>query len=96
MMEQPQQHPADMIHMFLLSLGKEQNVIEINKHKDIQHFSEDTIDQGRKNSGGVGESRWHHQVLIVDTRGVEDCFPLVPLTDPNVLRRLSLVKIWGP
>lgn len=93
MLEQPLQHPWDVIHMFLFSLGIDQNVSEINKHKEIQHISEDIIYQGLKNSGGVGESKWHHQVLIVATGCDEGCFPLIPLTEPNEMVGVAKVEL---
>ena len=88
-----------MLAVLVTRLGKNQNVIQINKHKKVNHVTQNIIYQGLKNSWGISESKGHHLVLIVSRGGVKSCLPLITLSDANEvisIAKVQLRKSWGP
>ena len=87
------------VRQVLQRLGKNQNVIQINKHKKVNHVTQNIIYQGLKNSWGISESKGHHLVFIVSRGGVKSCLPLFTLSDGNEvisIAKVQLRKNCGP
>lgn len=58
-MEQPLQHPIDVpqggkTKEKLLGLRKNENVVEEHNHKNVQHLTEDVIEQRLEDSVSIG------------------------------------------
>lgn len=79
------ENQADMLNVFLLCLQKDEDVINVNKDKPVQHVVEDIAHQCLEHSGQsrntVGQSKRHHQTLEVPQRGIKGGFPFTPLTN---------------
>lgn len=75
------EHLAHMSNMFLIGFRKDQNVIQIHKHTDIEHITEHIVNQTLKHSRSIGESKRHDKVFIMATRGIEGYFPLISFLD---------------
>ena len=73
--------PLDMVNVFLTEVGEDQDVIEVNKDKPVEHVPEHVVHQGLEDSRNVGEAEGHHQVLVVAGGGIERRLPLTPLAD---------------
>lgn len=64
------------MHNVLLGvLGKNKDVVQINKNRGIQKISQDVIHQGLKNCWSVSKAKGHHQIFKVSKRGVKGSFP---------------------
>jgi len=68
--------------------GEDQDIIQINKHELIEHVSEHVIHQHLENSGGIGETKGHHQVLVMSSGGIE----LVAFPDPDQVIGVAKIK----
>ena len=69
---------SDVEHMFLGGAGEDEDVIEVDKDEPVQHVAENIIDQSLEHSRGVGNAKWHDQILVVTTGRVEGGLPLIP------------------
>lgn len=57
--------------------GKDQNVVKVGKDKEVEEVTEDVIDQGLENRGGIGQTERLHEIFIVPLWCVECCLPLI-------------------
>ena len=72
-----------MLLMLLLILGKNQNVIQKDKNKILQHVTKYIINYGLQKGWCITFTKRHHLVFIVTTGFGEGHFPLIPLADAN-------------
>lgn len=49
-----------MMDVFLKGFRKDQDVIEVNKDKFIQHVPYGVVDQGLEDGWGIGQTEEHH------------------------------------
>ena len=70
-----------MMDMLMLGFREDQNVIEVDEDKLVEHVSEHIVNQGLENSRGIGEAEGHYQVLMMPRRSVKGRFPLISLSD---------------
>ena len=49
-LQQPLENLLDMEPMGLKGIGKNLNIIKVNKHKNIKKIAQDIVDQGLKDS----------------------------------------------
>ena len=56
---------ADMQLMFCEGPRENQNVINVLKHKLMEHVSQNVIDQGLEYCRSIGKSKRHHQIFKV-------------------------------
>ena len=68
-----------------------ENIINVNIDKAIKKISENIVNHGLKNCGGISESERHNSIFVVATGGVERSFPLVPLPDADQMVGVSKV-----
>lgn len=73
---------SDMCCVFLEGPRKNQTIIQVNKHKAVQHVSK-----------YLGQTEGHHQVLIVTGGCVECGLPLIPMPDPHEMVSIPQVEL---
>lgn len=87
------QNLTNMGDMIRLVLGKNQNVIKIDKHKAVEEVSHYIIYHGLKNGRCVSEAKRHYQLLVSQKR-VECRFPLISCFDPHQGDRCSTDPVF--
>jgi hypothetical protein len=55
---------AEMLFMLFSTLRKDQDVVNEDHDKPIQLFHKNRVHQVHEVSGGVGQTKRHHQILI--------------------------------
>ncbi len=60
-----------MLDMIALVLEEDQDIVEVNKNKSVDHVSEHVIDECLKDRRGVGKPKRHDQILKVPSGGVK-------------------------
>ena len=90
-LQQALEHILNMINMFLLRPGENQDVIQVDECVFVQHGSQNIIDESLKNAWGIGEAEGHEQVLIVSSGCVEGSLQLVPPLDLD--QKIGVAKI---
>jgi hypothetical protein len=71
MITQSLKHNAEMLFMFFLTFRKDQDIVNEDHDKLVQFFHENRIHQVHEVSGGVGQTKRHHQILIETVSGGE-------------------------
>jgi hypothetical protein len=71
MITQPLKHNVEMIFMLFLTLRKDQDVVNEDHNKLVQLFHENRVHQVHEVSGGVGQTKRHHQILVETVSGGE-------------------------
>jgi hypothetical protein len=72
--------------VFLDSLGKYQDVIQVNYHNSFcNKFLEDVVHHGLEGGWTVSETKEHHQGLEQAPVGMESRFPLIPFLHPDIV-----------
>jgi hypothetical protein len=66
MITQSLKHNADMLFMLFLTLRKEQDVINEDHDKLVHLFHKNRVHQVHEVSGGIGQTKRHHQILVRD------------------------------
>lgn len=69
---------SDVEHVFLGGVGENEDVVEVDISKPVQHVAENIIHQSLEHSRSVSKATWHDQILVVTTGHVEGSLPLVP------------------
>jgi hypothetical protein len=62
---------AEMLFMLFLTLRKDQDVINEDNDKLVQLFYKNRVHQLHEVSGGIGQSKRHHQILVKTASGGE-------------------------
>jgi hypothetical protein len=71
MITQSLKRSAKMLFIFFLTLRKEQDVINEDHDKLVYLFHENRVHQVHEVSGGIGQTKRHHQILVPRFRGGE-------------------------
>jgi hypothetical protein len=71
MITQSLKHNAKMLFMFFLTFRKDQDIINEDHDKLVQFLHENRIHQVHEVSGGVGQTKGHHHILIEIISGGE-------------------------
>jgi hypothetical protein len=71
MITQSLKHNAEMLFMLFLTFRKDQDVVYEDHDKLVQLFHENSVHQVHEVSGGVGQTKRHHQILIKTVSGGE-------------------------
>ena len=82
-----------MLSMFIEGPGENEDVVEVDKDKPVEHITEDVIYQGLEHCRCIGESEGDHKVFEVAQRSVEGCLPLIPLPDAHQMVGVSQVQL---
>ena len=70
-----------MSGVFLRGFGEDQDIVQVDKNKLVDHFPENIIHQALEDDRSV--SKWHQQVFPVFCWGIECCLPLIPLSNAH-------------
>jgi hypothetical protein len=76
------QNKSNISFMFLLALGKNEDVIDVTNHKFIQVFTKNIIHQMLKDYMGIGEAKRHHHIFKMAIMCSKNNFPFI--TFPNM------------
>lgn len=68
-----------MMMVFLVFLGVDEYVIDVNEYKLVEEISKDIVHEILDHARVI----WHHQVLVVASGSNESRFPLFPSSDPD-------------
>jgi hypothetical protein len=63
MIMQSLKHNAEMLFMLFLTPRKDRDVVNEDNNKLVQLFHENKVHQVHKMSGGIGQTKGHHQIL---------------------------------
>ncbi len=80
-----------MLDIITLVLGEDQDIVEVNKNKLIDHVSEHVVDECLEDCRGVRKAKRHDQIFKMPGMGVKGGLPLVPL--PNLNQVMSTAEI---
>ncbi len=72
-----------MLHMFLICIRIDKNVIDVNNYPTVQHVPEDIVDEGLEYRRTVGKAEGHNRIFIVPSAGGKSCFPFITLPDAD-------------
>ena len=84
----------DMQLVFCERLGENQNIIDVHKHKLMQHVPEDIVHKALEYCGGVGETKQHDEVFEVAQGCSKSRLQLVSLNDAHQMIRIAKVPVW--
>jgi len=92
----------DVCQMLFWVVGVDEDVIQVDNYRDINHIGEDVIHEPLESSWGIGEPFGHDQPLEGSVVGLECHFPLVPGCDAHQVVRMPEVNLcidsclaWG-
>jgi hypothetical protein len=74
-----------MLFMLFLTLRKDQDVINEDHDKLVQLFHKNRVHQVHEVSGGVGQSKRHHQILVKTVLGGESSLWDIFFTDLDLM-----------
>jgi hypothetical protein len=86
-------HNAEMILMIFLTLRKDQDVINEDQNKLVQLFHENQVHQVHEVSGGIGQTKRHHQILIETVSGGESSLWNIFFTDLDLMIARTKVNL---
>jgi hypothetical protein len=85
MITQSLKHNVKMLFMFFLTFRKDQYVVNEDHDKLVQFFHENHVHQVPEVSGGIGQPKGHHQILIETISGGESGLCYIFITDLNLM-----------
>jgi hypothetical protein len=91
MITQSLKYNAEMFFMFFPTLRKDQDVINEDHDKLVQLFHENRVHQVHEVSGGVGQTKRHHQILMKIVLGGESSLWDIFFTDLDLM--IARVKV---
>jgi len=84
--------------VFLIGVGIDENVIDVNDYPMVKHVLKDVIDEGLKYGSTVGKPEVHNQIFIVPSAVRKGCFPFITLPDAKRIKGIAEVlfeKLFG-
>jgi hypothetical protein len=85
MIMQSLKYNAEMLLMLFLTLRKDQDVVNEDHDKLVQLFHENRVHQLHEVSGGIGQTKRHHQILINTVSGGENSLWDIFFTDLDLM-----------
>jgi hypothetical protein len=92
MITQSLKYNVEMLFMLFPTLRKDQDVINENHDKLVQLFHENQV-QVHEVSGGVGQTKRHHQILIKTVSGGESSLWDIFFTDLDLMIARTKVNL---
>lgn len=74
---------SDMGPVKFEGFGVYQDVIEIDNDEYVNILMEDIVDEVLEGSRSVGQTEWHHQILIASVSGSEGGLPFIAFSDAD-------------
>ena len=68
---------ADMLWVIVGVVGVNENVIKVGDNIDVEHVTEDVVDEALKSGRSVGESERHYKPFKGSISSAEGCFPFI-------------------
>jgi hypothetical protein len=86
-------HNVEMLFMLSLTLRKDQDVVNEDHDKLVHLFQENQVHQVHEVSGGVGQTKRHHQILIETVSGGENNLWDIFFTDHDLMIARTKVNV---
>ncbi|GBG61013.1 hypothetical protein CBR_g18609 [Chara braunii] len=89
---------AEVLKVGLEGGAEDKDVIKVDNDTDFEEVEEDVVHGGLEGSGGIGESEWHHEELVVREPRVEGGLVSVLLADTDLVEattKVDLGKVLG-
>lgn len=67
----------NVLRVLLQRLGKDEDVVNVNKHKTVYHVAAHIVHKRLENSWRVGETKGHDHVLEMTQGCIKSCLLLV-------------------
>jgi hypothetical protein len=93
MITQSLKYNAEMLFMLFPTLRKDQYIINEDHDKLVQLFHENRVHQVHEVSGGVGQNKRHHQILIKTVSGGESSLWDIFFTDLDLMIARAKVNL---
>jgi hypothetical protein len=93
MITQSLKYNAEMLFMHFPTLKKDQDVINEDHDKLVQLFHETRVHQVHEMSGGIGQTKRHHQILIKTVSGGESSLCNIFFTDLDLMIARAKVNL---
>ncbi len=77
------EHGSDLVNVLLQSLGVNDDIIDVDYDKSVEHIPEDIVDKGLKSRWTIGQAERHNPVFIVPRGRRESGFPFVTRSNPD-------------
>ncbi|GBG67809.1 hypothetical protein CBR_g932 [Chara braunii] len=89
---------AEVLKVGLKGGAEDKDIIKVDNDTDFEEVAEDVVHGGFEGSGGIGESEWHHEELVVPEPRAEGGLVSVLLADTDLVEattKVDLAKILG-
>ncbi|GBG65956.1 hypothetical protein CBR_g54935 [Chara braunii] len=89
---------AEVVKVGLEGGAKDKDVIKVDDDTDFEEVAEDVVHGRLEGSGGIGESEWHHEELVVPKPRAEGGLVSVLLADTDLVEattKVDLSKVLG-
>eukprot|EP00896_Chara_braunii_P021225 GBG79101.1 hypothetical protein CBR_g28816 [Chara braunii] len=89
---------AEVLKVGLEGGAEDKDVIKVDNDADFEEVVEDLVHGGLEGSGGIGESEWHHEELVVPEPRAEGGLVSVLLADTDLVEattKVDLGKVLG-
>jgi hypothetical protein len=93
MITQSLKYNAEMFFMLFLTLKKDQDAVNEDHDKLVQLFHENRVHQVHEVSGGVGQTKRHHQILVRTVSGGESSLWDIFFTDLDLMIARTKVNL---
>ena len=71
----------DMVSVFFLGVGVDEDVIEVHQYTNIEQVTKDIIHEALESGGCVGKSERHYTPFEGAVASLESCLPFIALLD---------------
>uniref|UniRef100_A0A388LW15 Uncharacterized protein n=1 Tax=Chara braunii TaxID=69332 RepID=A0A388LW15_CHABU len=89
---------AEVLKVGLEGGAEDKDVIKVDNDTDFEEVVEDVVHGGLEGSGGIGESEWHHEELVVPEPRAEGGLVSVLLANTDLVEattKVDLGKVLG-
>jgi hypothetical protein len=93
MITQSLKHNAEMLFVLFLTFRKDQDVINEDHDKLVQLFHENRVHQVHEVSGGIGQTKRHHQILKKTVLGGESSLWDIFFTNLDLMIAKTMVNL---
>ncbi len=83
----------NMLAMFGLAPGVDEDIVNVDHHEPMKELPEHLMHKVLEYGGGVGESIGHNEILVVTSRGHKGSLPFIPLTYPDEVISAAEVQL---
>ena len=84
---------TDLFDVFLQGLQEYEDIVQVDEYVVVVHIAKDIVYESLEYGGRIREPKWHHAVLVMPTRGVKHCLPLITLSNPDQVVGIAEVQL---